>query len=187
MDQLEVVSESQPQQRRGLSMGSIVLLLGIAAMAGAFALTLARQNSTQPTSGAAPDFSLTTFDGQPVQLADYQGKVVILNFWASWCGPCREEAPVLESVWETYKDRGVVVLGVAYVDTESKSRDYLTEFGITYPNGPDLETRISDLFHIQGVPETFIIDQNGQVAQFIYAGVDKDSLSATLDHLLQAS
>jgi cytochrome c biogenesis protein CcmG, thiol:disulfide interchange protein DsbE len=187
-NQLEILDETQsPQTRHGLSLGSIVLLLGIAAVAGAFALALARQSATQPTSGPAPDFTLATFDGQPVHLADYRGKVVVLNFWASWCGPCREEAPVLESIWENYKDRGVVVLGVAYVDTDANSKAYMSEFYISYPNGPDLETRISEAFHIQGVPETFVIDQRGQIAEFIYAGVQKDKLMATLDGLLKDS
>jgi cytochrome c biogenesis protein CcmG, thiol:disulfide interchange protein DsbE len=156
----------QPAPSRGLSIGSIVLLVGVVLVALVFGLALARQNQTQPESGPAPDFTLTLLDGSSVRLADLKGKVVVINFWASWCGPCRDEAPVLENVWNAYKDKGVVFLGVAYTDTDQGARQFLAEYNSSYPNGLDIGTKISELYNIQGVPETFIIDRNGEVAQF---------------------
>jgi cytochrome c biogenesis protein CcmG/thiol:disulfide interchange protein DsbE len=188
MAELDFLPDSQPQpvaRRGGLSLGSIVLLAGILAVAAVFGVALLRQQTTQPTSGPAPDFTLTTFDGETITLSDLRGQVVVVNFWASWCGPCRDEAPALQAVWEKYRDRGVLVVGVAYVDNERNSRDFIEEFGLTYPNGADVETRISDRYHIRGVPETFIIDQQGEVAEFIFAAVNEDDLSATLDALLE--
>jgi cytochrome c biogenesis protein CcmG/thiol:disulfide interchange protein DsbE len=115
----------------------------------------------------APDFTLTTFNGQQYQLSDMHGKVVVLNFWASWCKPCEQEAADLEAAWRAYQPSGdVVFLGVAWTDTERKSLDYLDRFGITYPNGPDLGTRISQAYRTTGVPETYIIDKNGNLASF---------------------
>jgi cytochrome c biogenesis protein CcmG/thiol:disulfide interchange protein DsbE len=88
---------------------------------------------------------------------------VVINFWASWCKPCEQEALELEQAYQIYKDQGVVFLGVDYVDTETEARKYLEKFGITYPNGPDLGTRISQAFRIRGVPETYIANADGRL------------------------
>lgn len=171
--------------RGRLGIGSIVLLVGIVAVAAVFALALARQQLQQPDSGAAPNFTLETFDGQTINLSDLRGKVVFINFWASWCGPCRSEAPELQAAWEHYQDSGdVVFMGVAYADNGPRSVEYLEEYGITYFNGPDLGTRISEAYHIRGVPESFIIDREGNIAQFIYAGLERDQLIHMIDGVL---
>ena len=112
-----------------------------------------------------PYFELKTFDGEVYNTQQMQGKVILVNFWASWCKPCEQEAFELEEVWQYYKPRGdVVFLGVDYVDTEPEARAFIQQFGLTYPNGPDLRTRISQMFRIQGVPETYIIDREGRLA-----------------------
>lgn len=114
-------------------------------------------------AGLAPQFELTTFQGETIRLADLLGKPVVINFWASWCIPCRDEAPALQAVWQKYKDQGLIVLGVDYVDTESEAKKFIQEFGQTYPNGPDLGTLISQKYKITGVPETYFITREGQV------------------------
>jgi cytochrome c biogenesis protein CcmG/thiol:disulfide interchange protein DsbE len=113
----------------------------------------------------APDFELVTFTGESYQLSELQGNVVVINFWASWCESCKPEARDLEEAYQLYRSRGdVIFLGVDYVDTEPEALAYLEEFGVTYPNGPDLRTKISQAYRIRGVPETFIIDQQGMIA-----------------------
>jgi cytochrome c biogenesis protein CcmG, thiol:disulfide interchange protein DsbE len=116
-----------------------------------------------PLMSLAPEFTLTTFDGQSYHSADLRGKVVVINFWASWCQPCKEEAPELENTWRHYKDQNVLFLGIGYVDTETEALGYLKQFDITYPNGPDLGTRISQAYRIRGVPETYFIDTAGRL------------------------
>lgn len=110
-----------------------------------------------------PNFTLTTFDGEQYSIEDYRGQVVLVNFWASWCKPCEQEAAELEQAWRNFKDQGVMFLGVDYVDTEREARTYLTKFDISYPNGPDLRTKISQAFRIRGVPETYIIGRDGTI------------------------
>ena len=133
---------------------------------------------------AAPDFTLQTFDGQTVKLSDLHGKVVLVNFWASWCIPCSQEAPDLENTWRQYKDRGVVFVGVDYVDTETEARKYLSHFNISYPNGADLGTRISQAYRIRGVPETYIVDRNGTLRATFIGPTTQAQLQAKIDPLL---
>jgi cytochrome c biogenesis protein CcmG, thiol:disulfide interchange protein DsbE len=191
MAELDFLTEPQveetPVPRRGLSLGSIVLLIGVVLVALVFGFALARQNRTQPETGPAPDFTLTMLDGSQVRLADLKGKVVVVNFWASWCGPCRDEAPALQSVWEKYQDKNVVILGVAYTDTERGAKAFMEEFGQTYPNGLDIGTKISELYAIQGVPETFIINPKGEVAVFMMVPLTEETLSANIDKVLEAA
>ncbi|MCI0704638.1 MAG: TlpA family protein disulfide reductase [Planctomycetia bacterium] len=112
----------------------------------------------------APAFTLTSFEGAPVSLAGQQGKVVVLNFWASWCYPaCYEEAPVLEAGWRRLREQGVVVLGVAIQDKEPASREFIRRFGLTFPNAPDPAGRTSIDYGVYGVPETFVIDRRGMI------------------------
>jgi cytochrome c biogenesis protein CcmG/thiol:disulfide interchange protein DsbE len=132
------------------------------------AMGLRRSQSGPVAKGeVAPDFTLTTFEGDQIRLADLEGKVVVLNFWASWCKPCEDEAAELQAAWEQYRPTGeVVFLGVDYVDTEPEAMAYLDKFNITYPNGPDLGTRISQAYRTLGVPETYIIDRDGILVHF---------------------
>jgi cytochrome c biogenesis protein CcmG, thiol:disulfide interchange protein DsbE len=143
-----------------------VFLVGLLVLVGV-TLNKRQQGTVQP-GDKIPDFTLPLFSGyeyedkSEVNLSDFQGKVVVLNFWASWCKPCEQEAAELEEAWQFYQPRGdVIFLGADYVDTEPEARSYLRKFSISYPNGPDMGTKISQMFRIRGVPETYFIDQSG--------------------------
>ena len=128
------------------------------------AVGLRNQNRSagRPT-GIAPDFQVTTFDGEVMRLSELRGKGVVVNFWASWCVPCRTEAPILEDFWKREKDQGIIFVGLDYLDQDHKAKEFLNEFGITYPNGPDLQSDAARNYGITGVPETFFIGPDGTV------------------------
>jgi cytochrome c biogenesis protein CcmG/thiol:disulfide interchange protein DsbE len=153
----EVISPSPP---RGWGIILVwALVLGLLALLG---FTLIRTQQGQVGIGdRVPDFTLTTFDGEQIAITDLRGQVVLINFWASWCLACEDEAAELENAYQMYKDQGVIFLGVDYSDIEREALAYLERFGITYINGPDLGTRISQAFRIRGVPETFMVGADG--------------------------
>jgi cytochrome c biogenesis protein CcmG/thiol:disulfide interchange protein DsbE len=135
-------------------------------------------------SGMAPDFTLIGFNGETLTLSKLRGQVVVINFWASWCPPCREEAAYLEQTWRKYKDQGVVFIGVDYLDTEAEALAYMEEFDITYFNGPDLRTKISQAYKIQGVPETFYVGKNGELRGLKIGPLVSPELDQKIEELL---
>jgi cytochrome c biogenesis protein CcmG/thiol:disulfide interchange protein DsbE len=156
----------------------ILVWIGLLGLLGLLAAGLLKaKNPIIAVRSSVPDFTVPLFSGyeyntaSEVKLSELKGKVVLVNFWASWCQPCRTEAADLESAWQSYAEKGqVVFLGVDYVDTEPEARSYMTDFNISYPNGPDMGTRISQIFNRNlGVPETYVIDQEG-ILRFIQIG-----------------
>ncbi len=150
-----------------------------------FALGIINRSAKPVETGVAPQFTIPLYGGGTFSLADQRGKVVVVNFWASWCIPCREEAPMLERVWKRYQDREVVFVGVDYVDTETEALKFIQEFGLTYPNGPDLGTEISRRYRIQGVPETYFVNKDGTLGGNRIGVIDEATLVAKLEALLK--
>jgi cytochrome c biogenesis protein CcmG/thiol:disulfide interchange protein DsbE len=113
----------------------------------------------------APDFTITLFDGKTLRLSALRGKVVVLNFWSSWCYPaCYNEAPLWEQAWQTYQKQGLVLIGIAFQDQEDKAREFVKRFNKTFPIGLDPGSKIAIEYGVYGVPETFFIDREGRIA-----------------------
>jgi len=133
----------------------------------------------------APSFTLALFDGGTLTLKDLQGKAVLLNFWASWCVPCRAEARTLEGAWQKYKDRDVVFLGVNIQDKEEDARNFLKEFGITYLNVRDSSGKIAVDYGVWGIPETFFLDRQGRITYKHVGELRAPTVVAKLDEALR--
>ena len=167
----EAQTTSTPAPKRGVRTSTqIIIWVVLMALLVLVGLGLKKaQNPIISIGSKVPDFPLTMFEGysyqgaSEVNISNLQGKVVVINFWASWCKPCEQEAAELEEAWRSYADDGeVVFLGIAWTDTPDNSKEYLKQFDITYPNGPDLGSRISSIFNRNlGVPETYFVDRDG--------------------------
>lgn len=132
----------------------------------------------------AKDFALEVQSGDTLLLSDLEGKVVMLDFWASWCAPCRQEAPVLEETYRNYASTDLEFVGVNIWDLPDNAAAYLVDFGISYPNGVDGEGLIAIDYGVKGIPEKFFIDRDGNVRQKFVGPIRPEKLRETLDELL---
>jgi cytochrome c biogenesis protein CcmG, thiol:disulfide interchange protein DsbE len=128
----------------------------------------------------APVFTLPRLDsGEQLSLADLRGKAVIVNFWASWCEPCKEESPMLEAAWKKYKDRGLVVVGIDYDDFKGEARSFAKRYGLTYPLVHDRKKSTVARYGVVGVPETLFVDRRGRlVGDRVIGKLDEGDLDA---------
>jgi peroxiredoxin len=180
-----------PQTRRralasaGLVAGAVVFIAAAVAMWGTN--LGAMQRTGRPLLGQpAPDFTLDLLDGSTFTLSDLRGQVVVINFWATWCPPCEDEMRNLQTVWEEYQANGVVFVGIAFDDEESAVRDMASRYDVTYALGLEAEGAISTAYGITGVPETFVVGADGNVAHVYIGPVTADELREALDGLLES-
>ena len=172
-----------------------VFLVSLLAIVGV-QLNRTQEGTVQP-GHAISDFTFALFEGYEydgqtqIQLSDLRGKVVVINFWASWCKPCEQEAATLQAAWQEYESTGqVVFIGADYVDTPTEANVYLKKFNITYPNGEDRDLKrgrpLSQYFRITGIPETYFIDKEG-VLRYVHIGLltSMEKIREQIDPLLE--
>ena len=139
----------------------------------AFAALIALAATTAPAAlapaSAAPDFTLHVVNGPNLRLKEQRGRVVMVNFWATWCGPCRQEMPQLNRLYEKYKASGFVLLGVNVDDDQRKAAEVAGKLGITFPVLLDTDKVVSKLYDLSTMPSTVIIDRDGKV-RFVHRG-----------------
>lgn len=133
----------------------------------------------------APDFTLTTFKGTTISLEGLKGKPIVINFWASWCPPCRLEAPLLERTWRAYKNRDVVFIGVDVQDREEDALNFIREFDITYPNGPDPTGEISIDYGVSGLPVTFFVSRKGEIIRRWVGAIERSVLISSIKEIMK--
>ena len=144
------------------------------------------QRTDVPTPGkAVPDFTAPLLGGDgSLTMSDLEGKPVMLNFWASWCGPCKDEAPLLQAAHERYGDR-ISFLGVDIRDANSDALEFVAEYGLTYPSVRDEQMRVYADYGLTGQPETFFVDAQGILVEHVPGPVDEERLLQAIEILLR--
>ena len=137
--------------------------------------------------GVAPPLSITLLGGGVLDVGDLQGKVVMVDFWSSWCPPCIAEAPDLSDIYRLYEDKDVEFVGVAIWDKESDVNEHIDRFNITYLNGIDSQGKIAIGYGVRGVPEKFFLDREGRLVKKYVGPISSETLQAMLDNLLTQS
>jgi cytochrome c biogenesis protein CcmG/thiol:disulfide interchange protein DsbE len=182
--------------RRALSPVPIAVICVLVALVALLAYGLAQNQPDRAVDEAlahgerdkAPELVLPKLDGSgDVALADYRGKVVVLNFWASWCDPCKDESPLLESWHRRMEDRGGLVLGVDMLDLTGRAQSFIDEFDLTYPQLKDKDGKGLEKFGVAQYPETFVIDRQGRIAAVRRGPVDEEFMRTAVAPLLERS
>lgn len=164
------------------------LLAGIAALLALLTINVSRPTGRVDTpivGRPAPAFDLEALDGQRVSLADLRGSPIVLNFWASWCIPCREEAPLLTAADAKYRSEGLRILGVVYQDSAGGARDFMSRYGQAYPGLLDPDGRTAIDYGVFGIPETFFIDRAGIVRSRQLGAITADELERRIQEVLR--
>jgi cytochrome c biogenesis protein CcmG, thiol:disulfide interchange protein DsbE len=169
--------------------GQAVALAAVAGLLGLLVWRLTHEPHAPKIGGPAPNFTLKRLEGSgTLDLASLRGHPVVINFWASWCDPCKAEAAQLERAYQKYRPQGVVFIGVDYNDVSSDARTFIRHHGITYPNVADGSGMVGSRYGIAAVPETYFVDRQGRlvgthVALTILADMDgfRKGLQAALD------
>ena len=152
---------------------------------GVMGTTTATSRSGKELVGKkAPSFVAPNVGGQLVSLENYKNKPLVLNFWASWCPPCRDETPGMERIWRKYEDQGVVILGINVQDGEKEAERYISEFGVTFSNALDLDGSITVDYGVTGLPVTFFIDNDSVVTGRWVGSISEDRLDNWVSNLI---
>jgi len=156
-----------------------LLALGlVAGLLGLLVWQLRNQHHAPPVGSKAPAFALRRLEGSgKVSLASFRGRPVVLNFWASWCEPCKTEAAVLQRDWTNYENRGVVFLGVDYHDLASDARRFVSAHGLTFTMLQDGSGKVTGSYGISQVPETYVLDREGRVVAHLAGPITNPSFA----------
>ena len=179
--------ESSPTEESRRSLSPAWLAAGAIALLvlGLLGYALFAQPTQPPTVGSpVPGFELEALDGTLMNPDTHRGQVTVVNFFASWCAPCRQEAADLEETWRAYQGQDVQFYGIAYKDADSKAQAFLDEFEVSYPSTVDTSNRTAREYGITGVPETFVVGRDGLLLRHFLGPVTRAQLSAEIERAL---
>ena len=164
---------------------ALLVPLLLAGLLGAYLAFRSDPSTPTAIGNAAPDFAIADLDGNPVRLADFRGRPVVVNFWASWCGPCVEEFPLLRDAASRHADDGLVVIGIVWDDRSEAARDFMARNGATWAAAMDPGERVSRDYGILGPPETYFIGRDGIIRARQIGQISADSLDEKLTAIIE--
>ena len=169
----------------GIVAGVLVAVLGDGSDSGGTTRPAAVSGAGGEIGSIAPDFRLPALDGRgDVSLADYRGRPVIVNFWASWCNPCRKEFPLLKQALRDHRARRLAVIGVTYQDIPSDSRSFVKQRDATWPQGVDDGGAVASAFGVRAIPQSFFVRPDGRIATRVFGVTSESALAEPLAKLL---
>ncbi|SEN08001.1 Peroxiredoxin [Lihuaxuella thermophila] len=161
-----------------------IIFLVLIAMIGFALFQLVGEGKNPEVGDEAPDFKLTTLDGKEMKLSQLRGKAVMLNFWASWCEPCRTEMPAMQKVYEKYKDQGFVIVAVNIAETDVAASQFAKQYGLTFPIWMDRDREAVRLYQIRPIPTSFFIDPEGMIRRKVEGPLDVSRLELYVNPIL---
>ncbi|MFD1397110.1 thiol-disulfide oxidoreductase ResA [Kroppenstedtia eburnea] len=151
----------------------VLMLIMVGAVAFAIYKTVSDgEKQTVEEGMEAPDFQLQTLDGKEMKLSELRGRAVLLNFWATWCEPCRDEMPAIQKVYEKHRDKGLVVVGVNIAESQLTVKGFVRQLDLSFPILLDKERKVVDQYRIEPIPTSLFIDKDGKVVRIVKGQMD---------------
>ena len=175
------VDQFATKRRNRLIIRTVVLLLLLGAVI--FAIASKKTEKVLAVGDYAPDFEVVDLEGNKHRLSDYQGEGVFLNFWGSWCGPCKTEMPFMENQSKEFKDKGVHILALNIKDTRLKAETFRDQYGLTFPIAQDKDESIRRAYNVIPLPTTVLIDPDGKIIDIITKGISENEIRQAMESI----
>lgn len=169
------------KKKKRLIIRTVVLLLLLAAII--FSITMKGTEKTISIGDKAPDFELVDLDGNKQRLSDYRGKGVFLNFWGSWCPPCKVEMPYMEKLSKEFSDKGVHIVTLNLKDTQLKAETFRDQYGLTFPIARDTDESVRRAYNVLPLPTTIIINKDGIIEDIIPGGMTEEAIRTSMESI----